>query len=122
MCRNSHPDADLFLRRPLFREGDSKYRLYRVSIPPFPMISCSCVRPLPQVEFRVGDDAPTRPVEEKKWLKPTGPLPLAYNYDSNRELNYDIRSAELGGCDSPSHFEGCQAYYVKVPMFTTRLL
>lgn len=73
---------------------------------------CFC----PQVGLQVADDAPTRPVEEKKWLKPTGLLPLASNYDSDDELNYDSRSAEVGGCDSPFHFEGCQAYYVKVPV------
>ena len=73
-----------------------------------------CVHPFPQVEFRVGHDPPMRPVEENIWLRSTGPLPLAYNYDSSRELNYDSRSVRDGGCDSPSHFEGCRVCYVKV--------
>lgn len=60
-----------------------------------------------EVEFRVGDVAPVRPVAEKKWLKPTGPLPLGY------DPNYDIRMPSDGGCDSPAHFEGCHVYYMK---------
>lgn len=68
----------------------------------------SCVR-LAQVEFQVGDSAAIRPVEEKAWLKPTGRLPLADG------RSYDGRAAADGGCDSPAQFQGCQAYYIKVP-------
>ena len=62
----------------------------------------------------MGDDTPIRPVAEKAWLKPTGGLPLGYNWSSDRKLSYDSRVAADGGCDSPAHFEGCQAYYMKV--------
>eukprot|EP00904_Undaria_pinnatifida_P008258 jgi/Undpi1/4562/HiC_scaffold_18.g07916.m1 len=66
-----------------------------------------------EVQFRVGDDTPIRPVAEKAWLKPTGDLPLGYNWSSDRKLSYDSRVSADGGCDSPAHFEGCQAYYMK---------
>lgn len=56
----------------------------------------------------MGDVVPVRPVSERKWLKPTGPLPLAST------SNYDSRGASDGGCDSPAHLDGCQAYYMKV--------
>lgn len=62
----------------------------------------------------MGDDAPTRPVSERAWLKPTGDLPLAIEYGSDFKLNYDARAAEDGGCDSPAQFEGCQSFYMKV--------
>lgn len=72
------------------------------------LILSSCARYRSQVEFRVGAVAPVRPVAEKKWLKPTGPLPLA-------DVGfYDIRTPSDGGCGSPTHFEGCHMYYMKV--------
>lgn len=55
-----------------------------------------------------------RPVAEKKWLKSTGPLPLGSDPSTSQDPNYDIRSPSDGGCDSPSHFEGCHVYYMKV--------
>ena len=61
-----------------------------------------------QVEFRVGDVVPVRPVAERRWLKSTGPLPLGY------KPNYDARAPSDGGCDSPAHFDGCHVYYMKV--------
>lgn len=66
----------------------------------------------------MGDDAPTRPVSEKAWLKPVGSLPLAYDWNSDQEMSYDSRAAADGGCDSPTHLEGCQAYYLKVRLFS----
>lgn len=76
----------------------------------------SCVA-LTQVELRVGDDAPARPVTEKAWLKSTGLLPLAADPSGSGTflyVNYDSRDASDGGCDSPAHFEGCHVYYLKV--------
>lgn len=67
-----------------------------------------------QVEFRVGDSAPVRPVAEKAWLKPTGSLPLGSDPSTSRDPNFDLRTAADGGCDSPAHFEGCHVYYIKV--------
>ncbi|CAM9914395.1 unnamed protein product, partial [Hapterophycus canaliculatus] len=65
-----------------------------------------------EMEFRVGEDAPARPVTEKAWLKTTGPLPLG-DPGSSADPNYDIREPEDGGCDSPIHFEGCHIFYIK---------
>lgn len=62
----------------------------------------------------MGVDAPTRPVAEKVWLKPTGPLPRAGNPGSSTEPVFDARSASDGGCDSPNHFEGCRVIFIKV--------
>eukprot|EP00904_Undaria_pinnatifida_P008263 jgi/Undpi1/4567/HiC_scaffold_18.g07921.m1 len=69
-----------------------------------------------EVELRVGDDAPARPVTEKAWLKSTGLLPLAADPSGSGTflyVNYDSRDASDGGCDSPAHFEGCHVYYLK---------
>ncbi|CAM9212730.1 unnamed protein product, partial [Laminaria digitata] len=66
-----------------------------------------------EARFRVGDIAPVRPVAEKKWLKPTGPLPLGSDPSTSRDPNWDIRTPSDGGCDSPTHFEGCHVYYMK---------
>ncbi|CAM9500688.1 unnamed protein product [Scytosiphon promiscuus] len=65
-----------------------------------------------EMEFRVGEDAPARPVDEKAWLKPTGKLPSG-NPSSSGDPYYDIREPEDGGCDSPIHFEGCHIFYIK---------
>lgn len=67
-----------------------------------------------QVEFRVNEDAPTRPVPVKLWLKETGKLPLGGHNSNSGSPSYDDRAASSGGCDSPGHFEGCQIIYVKV--------
>eukprot|EP00904_Undaria_pinnatifida_P008259 jgi/Undpi1/4563/HiC_scaffold_18.g07917.m1 len=66
-----------------------------------------------EVEFRVGDSAPVRPVAEKAWLKPTGSLPLGSDPSTSRDPNFDLRTAADGGCDSPAHFKGCHVYYIK---------
>lgn len=65
---------------------------------------CRC---LCQVELRVREDSPARPVAENKWLKDTGMLPLG-------RAGSDDRLVGDGGCDSPAHFEGCHVYYIKV--------
>eukprot|EP00904_Undaria_pinnatifida_P008260 jgi/Undpi1/4564/HiC_scaffold_18.g07918.m1 len=65
------------------------------------------------VEFRVGEVAPARPVDEKAWLKPTGMLPLGADTMTSGYPNYDLRSASDGGCDPVTHFEGCHIYYIK---------
>lgn len=67
-----------------------------------------------QVELRVGIDAPARPVTEKKWLKDMGMLPMGGDVSSSGDPNFDSRAASAGGCDSPTHFEGCHIYYIKV--------
>ncbi len=77
---------------------------------------------LPQVELRVGDDAPARPVSEKKWLKETGMLPLAGDPSTSSYPNFDNRAVADGGCDSPTHFEGCHVYYIKVLLLFAVLL
>lgn len=66
------------------------------------------------MEFRVGKDAPAYPVAENPWLKNTGMLPLGADPGSSADPNYDVRAPGDGGCDSPSHFEGCHVYYIKV--------
>lgn len=66
------------------------------------------------MEFRVGEVAPIRPVAEKKWLKPTGLLPLGADTGTSGYPNYDVRPSSDGGCDPASHFEGCHVYYIKV--------
>lgn len=67
-----------------------------------------------QVDFRVGETAPARPVAEKAWLKPTGMLPLGKDPGSSFVVMHDARDAAVGGCDSPAHFDGCHVYYIKV--------
>ena len=73
-------------------------------------VRCVCIPSLlpHQVEFRVGETAPARPVAEKAWLKTTGMLPLG------QDPAHDIRGAAAGGCDSPVDFDGCHVYYIKV--------
>ncbi|CAN0010264.1 unnamed protein product, partial [Ectocarpus fasciculatus] len=66
-----------------------------------------------EVEFRVGEDVPARPVAEKAWLKTTGPLPIATNSGSGFYPSYDMRLPEDGGCDPPIHFDGCHVFYIK---------
>ncbi|CAN0223077.1 unnamed protein product, partial [Pylaiella littoralis] len=65
------------------------------------------------VELRVGIDAPARPVTEKKWLKDMGMLPMGGDVSSSGDPKFDSRAASAGGCDSPTHFEGCHIYYIK---------
>ena len=62
----------------------------------------------------MGVEAPARPVAEKKWLQPTGPLPRAGKYAITVEPDFDSRSASDGGCDSPNHFDGCRVIFIKV--------
>ncbi|CAM9499220.1 unnamed protein product [Ectocarpus sp. 4 AP-2014] len=66
-----------------------------------------------EVELRVGEDVPARPVAEKAWLKTTGPLPRAVNTGGSRDPSFDIRLPEDGGCDPPIHFDGCHVFYIK---------
>lgn len=76
---------------------------------------CTYIWPFPlQVEFRVNQDAPTRPVPVKLWLKQTGKLPLGGHNSNSGSPSYDDRAASYGGCDSPGHLAGCQIIYVKV--------
>ena len=75
-----------------------------------------------KVEFRVGEDAPARPVAEKAWLKTTGPLPRAINGGGSDDPSYDIRLPEDGGCDPPIHFDGCHVFYIKVRYYSSLLI
>lgn len=75
-------------------------------------VSVMCLRT--QVDVRVGEDAPIRPLAEKAWLKETGSLPLGSDPSSSLDPNYDERAASAGGCDAPGHMEGCQVFYIKV--------
>lgn len=67
-----------------------------------------------QVELRVGEYAPIRPVAEKAWLKETGPLSQGGNPSTSGDPKYEQRSSEYGGCDTPGHLEGCHVFYIKV--------
>ncbi|CAM9220801.1 unnamed protein product [Pylaiella littoralis] len=75
---------------------------------------------MPSVELRVREDAPTRPVAEKKWLKETGMLPMGSDPSSSLEPNYDSRAASDGGCDPPAALDGCSIYYIKDGDMDTR--
>lgn len=76
--------------------------------------ACIALLLAPQVDVRVGEAAPTRPVAEKAWLKPTGMLPLGNDPGSSFVPMYDVRDFATGGCDSPAHLDGCHVYYIKV--------
>lgn len=70
----------------------------------------------------MGEYAPTRPVEEKSWLKSVGMIPMggASDISPDEAATYDARTASEGGCSNVGPFEGCHVYYIKVNRAPTR--
>lgn len=133
-CKSSHvaslnvvslPVTGALYRNAKQRPNEKRDRFFFL---PWGGWNCSFSPICNKVEFRVGKDAPARPVAkgermeparklqyaidteegpvaEKAWLKPTGPLPLGTT--TWRTEYYD-------GCDFSGPFDGCHLFYIKV--------